>query len=397
MVIVFVLLLWVIWLTMALALYANFLPYFSLLRDIKDYNMAYYGANTAIERSLLVLRQQDPWFEAKGWWNAQQIFDVASDNSLTGFSYFNTTNYINRSIVSRATNTIPTIGMWNSNIYNLSTWGTSYNILTYGQTQTIPLQIDSTIPKNSYLGTDTTISKFYGHTIALQLKLPTDIRNELINQWLTTGDTSLCITCDTDGDGMPDDAIVGWSLEGIYDGGTEQYNFSILPRNLIGRPTTGSTELIVFSDDETIRETDIIAMTDDNKSINFSDNINPLFSSSLANTLRASQKTWHLLIGSDALFSGVRLNEYTFSDLMGTTVDKVRNLELKLSLNNKLISNSTQIYPFLEYKVTANVVWVAQPFFYVQGEAKVGSYTVKMNIIKPIDKKNIIDSFTVIF
>lgn len=52
----------------ALSLYSLFTPYFSLLKDIKHYNMAYYGANMAMERSLLVLRQQGPGFEGTGGW-----------------------------------------------------------------------------------------------------------------------------------------------------------------------------------------------------------------------------------------------------------------------------------------------------------------------------------------
>ncbi len=59
MIVGFVLILSIVGIALATALYSNFLPYFSLLSDIKNYNMAYYGANTAIERSLLVLRYQE--------------------------------------------------------------------------------------------------------------------------------------------------------------------------------------------------------------------------------------------------------------------------------------------------------------------------------------------------
>ena len=396
MVIVFVLLLWVIWLTMALALYANFLPYFGLLRDIKDYNMAYYGANTAIERSLLVLRSREPWFQSKWWWNSSQSFGVSSDNYDSNFSYFNNKNYINRDIASRATDgIIPSTWMWNSDIYNLSGWVWDYNILGYGQVQTIPIKVDTTSSAYAYNKENTIIEWFNGNAITIQLKLPSAIREELHNQWLSSADTLLCIDsdCDVDGDGVLNDAIVWWTLQGTYDDWT-RYDFTILPRNLVGRLST-SPEVIVFSSDETIRESDINLMTDYDYTIDFGDKINPLYSTTLSSALRATQTTWHVLIGSDVLFSGVWLNEDDFSDIY--TNPKIKDLNLKLTLNNKLISNSRQIYPFLEYKIIADGAKLSQPFFYVKWEAKVWEYTVKMNLVRPIDKQNVINSFTVIF
>lgn len=72
MIIAFVLILSSIGLIIAVALYSNFLPYFSLLSDIKNYNIAYYGANAAIERSLSVLRHQEAGFQGSGGWVGSQ-------------------------------------------------------------------------------------------------------------------------------------------------------------------------------------------------------------------------------------------------------------------------------------------------------------------------------------
>ena len=152
MIIIFVLILWIIGLSIALALYSSFLPYFSLLRDIKDYNMAYYGANTAIERSLLVLRQQEAWFEWTGWWIRSMSADVQSDVSYNqDFGYFDNKTDLMWRIQSRSQDgVLPIWWKWNSKVYNLTTWSNDYNVLSYGRTQTIPLWYDGTPQKNAY-------------------------------------------------------------------------------------------------------------------------------------------------------------------------------------------------------------------------------------------------------
>ncbi|NOZ44175.1 MAG: hypothetical protein GXP45_03420 [bacterium] len=42
------------------SMYSIFLPFFQNLGDLTDYNVAYYGANMAIERSLLITKYQKP-------------------------------------------------------------------------------------------------------------------------------------------------------------------------------------------------------------------------------------------------------------------------------------------------------------------------------------------------
>lgn len=59
MVLGFVIVLSIVGIGLALIMYANLLPFISTLGDIKEYNMAYYGAHSALERSFLVLRQRD--------------------------------------------------------------------------------------------------------------------------------------------------------------------------------------------------------------------------------------------------------------------------------------------------------------------------------------------------
>lgn len=64
MLLIFIIVLGMIGVLIALSLYANFLPYFGLFRDVKDYNIAYYQAQSAMEHAFLALRYKDRGFTA---------------------------------------------------------------------------------------------------------------------------------------------------------------------------------------------------------------------------------------------------------------------------------------------------------------------------------------------
>ena len=399
MIILFTLMLWIIWLAIALSLYSNFLPYFSLLKDVKQYNMAYYGANTAIERSLLVLRQQESGFEWKGWrqWWA---LGVLSDNSFDNFSYFTKDTSLLWDIQSRSSNeqTIPLAGMWNSNYYSTMEWLTDYNMLSYGKTQTINLWVDSTPNSQSYQKDNNRV-QYNGESISLEAHIPLDIREIFIKQ--TTAEESLLCdggsveTCDADNDGVVNDILISWWLNGFFNDWWENYNFSILPRNIIGR--VGDTDAaIVFGTDESIREGDVNEMSEEpgRKSIVWGDTINPL--SSLYNITRQDHGSWHSLIGSETIFDA-NIHQSSFSELFKDDPNTIVDLELKFSLLQRLLTRGGQIYPFLNYRLVTDNGNLSQPFFYIQWTSKVWDYSVQMNVRKPVDKTNGLDSFTVIF
>lgn len=393
MIIIFVLILWIIGLSIALALYSSFLPYFSLLRDIKDYNMAYYGANTAIERSLLVLRQQEAWFEWTGWWIRSMSADVQSDVSYNqDFGYFDNKTDLMWRIQSRSQDgVLPIWWKWNSKVYNLTTWSNDYNVLSYGRTQTIPLWYDGTPQKNAYQK-DSIESRvnLSMNNIRLHLKLPSAIVQTFMDQWwVSSTDVLLCDNwgeCDVDGDGIANDVLVSWWLNGWFDYLWEVYNVSILPRNLIGR-LTWDAELVVFGEDESIRESDINMITEwSSESIDFSSNINPLLQ------FRWSELTWHLMIWSSLLFDEVWLHQYLFSELFSV----ISSPYFQISLWKKLISRNNNFYPYLEYKLESDSA-LTQPFFYIDWTSRVWNYTVQMNAKKSLDQENSLSSFTVVF
>lgn len=386
MIIVFVLILWFIGLSLALALYSNFLPSFSLLRDIKNYNMAYYWANSSIERSLLVLRYQEAWFEASGWWSVNPLW-VLSDNSFDQFSYFDSDTHLFWDIQSRSHDgLIPLSGMWNAET-------SSHNILKYWQLQTIPLWVDNTPPELSYVN-DPSRQQYDGENLDIWFILPPSLQGvfeDSTDQYLLSDEDCSFgdVFCDIDGDGYANDIVIWWTLNGLLTV-WDWYPFSIISRNLIGR-LDGWSDIIHFSNDSSIRENDINIMTQNNTDfISFSNNLNPL------NIFwRTDNPSWHSIIGSENVFDNDVDMSY-FRELFQNP--NVVDLELKLSLLQKLITRNNNIYPYLHYKIEVDTDSdVAQPYFYIQWQSKVGDYVVRMNVTKPLDRQNVIDSFTVIF
>lgn len=376
MIVAFSLILSIIGLSLAFALYSNIIPYFFLLKDIKQYNMAYYGANTALERSLLVLRYRDAWFEW-AWWRMWEILNGPQSDLLwqNNFGYYTVDNYIHRSIGWRTNdtyNTIPFSWKWNANQYALLTWDDdNYNKLAYGQSQKFLFRYDSTSSENAY-NTWSDITHFSGQNVDLLLELPNSIKHsdEEENKMC---DNEGCWE-DLDQDWLDNDVMVAWRFDWYY----KWEQFSIFPRILMG---IEDDKPLVLAGDMAIRKNIIW------KSIGFSGSINPVWDEN-------ESLSWHLMIGSTELVDEIW--KYSFSELY--TDPSITWLSLSLIGQQKIYDIDDNIYPYLRYKLT---VWdnssVAQPFFDIIASSKVWPYTVSMNVRKSVDKKSIIDLFTVIF
>ncbi len=389
MVIWFVLMLSIVGMALATALYSNFLPYFSLLSDIKSYNMAYYGANTAIERSLSVLRYQEAWFESQWWWNKTWLYSVQSD--ISDFWYFlSGTTTLQRSIISRPilwTTTFPWISQWNVESYFLSWVWNDWNVLSYTTPQRIPLWVDNTSWSHAYVQFDTGHTYFSWTDIYLRLQLTPLVKNMFSTPVST--DRRLNDQNDVDGDGVSDDIIVDRWRKWIYSD-TALHNFSILPRSLI--ESIDPNPPIPKDNDESIRESSINTLSASPASrISFGSNINPLYPDDIS----ADEMTGHLIIGDDILFNAI--GPSSFQDLLSNTVD-IYDQELNLSLTKPLITMKGKIYPFLEYQInfSGNARTISQPYFIINGKAQVWEYTVQMNLRKSINKDEVLSSFTVV-
>lgn len=388
MIVGFVLVLSVVWISIATALYSNFLPYFSLLSDIKNYNMAYYGANTAIERSLLVLRYQDAGFEWTGWRSPSGSVWPSSDSLSNNFWYYTSGTTLQRSIQSRGKDgQIP--GTWNGTIDSYFLWSESnnYNMLSYRTPQEIPLWVDTTSSEQAYVS-DSEYQPYQWWELQLQLQLPSSVKEKFSGWWglWKLNDTDN----DLDNDGSPNDTIVDRWWKGLYNNGLELSDFSILPRSVVAIASWSDTPS-VGSTDESIREDIINTMTTSpDKLITFQWKINPLEE-------WFAKFSWphHLIIGNDSISDS--LQDEKFSDLLNNT--NIKNQTLHLFLTKQLLSLSNNIYPFLEYRVLFNWDWstIAQPYFTVSSKSKVGNYTVQMNLKKSINKDDTLWSFTVVF
>lgn len=95
-------------------------------------------------------------------------------------------------------------------------------------------------------------------------------------------------------------------------------------------------------------------------------------------------------------------NEYqlrqlgNFSSLL--TSSKVRNSYLSFSLVNHLRSQGKNLYPFLEYAFeTVDGSKIADRFYTLQGQGKVGQYHVKLQVKKPTLEQPALGNFTIIF
>ena len=392
MIVWFVLILSIVWVSLATALYANFLPYLALLGDIKNYNMAYYGANTAIERSLSVLRYQEAWFEWTGWWNKSLLDPNIPDSPVSDqwwFWYYDTSDTtIQRTITSRSDwNAIPGTGKWNTDNYFLSGWSNDRNKLDYRNPQKIPLWVDST-PSASAYSWDMDRSDFTGQDIVLNLQLIPFVKEKFGGT--STYEWKLNDENDVDGDGVANDIIVDRWWKWLYGTSSE---FSIIPRSLVWSSLV-NPDIVPLSDDESIREDSIntLSSTTPVSPITFWGNFNPLYS-----VLRSTQRGSHLII-SDNTDELNTLSLKTFNDLLLDA--NITSQELNFFLTKPLVSKGSNIYPFLQYNISfvgGSSPIISQPYFTINGKSQVWEYTVQMNVKKSINKNETLWSFTVVF
>ena len=396
MIVWFVLILSIVWIALATALYSNFLPYFSLLSDIRNYNMAYYGANSAIERSFLVLRYQEAWFQWSWWWNKTISFGPESDKlSNELFGYYTNSTKLYWSILGRSDwNSIPWIWKWNIDSYLLSWASNDWNMLNYRSPQRIPLWVDTTTSQNAYVSWWVNERDYFNwRDISLNLQLIPSVKDLFSNQsdphlW------KLQTSNDWDWDWVGDDIIVDRWRKGLYD--SRNFQFSIIPRSLVWI-LSWSDDIIVEDEDESIRESIINRLSDYQSvpPISFAGNINLLYTPGDPNSLRNWERETHLMISDDSTEAN-SIGQRTFNEILADW--HITDQEINLFLTKKLLSESNWIYPFLQYNLRFD--WdpnIAQPYFSINWKSQIWQYTVQMNVKKPVNKDETLWSFTVVF
>lgn len=364
------------------------MPFIGTLGDIKDYNMAYYGAQSSLERSLLVLRYQWPWFNGEGWTATASSTGPVSDLG-SGFSFFSDPwNEMYWKIIGRGP-LVPMSGLWNVESAFLSGSSNDFNMLDYATLNKIILWYDSTVGENAY-ALDTNAVQSSGVSVSVLLRLNPITYQSFDTLW----DGNLCESCDTDGDGVDNDVVVDRWWKWLYDDSWLSWTFSIFPyQDVFYNNGLGTVQGL----DQAVRESYI---NDPEEEILVfwgagSYNYNPINP-----TFWGLDDTQHLMITDNNSLSWL-----SFQDLLTDgVVPSVNSQAISLGIVNPLTTIDWSIYPFIEYKVLCSGCgdqnWesqLSQPYFYITAQSKVWDYDVKMQLVRGADQDAFVSSFTVIF
>ena len=389
MVLGFVLVLCVVGVLLSLAMYANLLPFIWLLWDIKEYNMAYYGAQSSIERSLLVLRYQDPGFQWH-WGYIESTFTWAiSDHAY--FWIFTKDDKLYWEINGRWS-TVPLSWQGTIDLALLSGVSNDYNTIHYWWYDRIPLWYDSTLSENAYNKDTNYVFLSWIDNINLKVRVNPFVEN-IFNSWDISLFPLCDSNCDSDNDWLSDDIALDRSWKWSYNDDNWTWFFHILPRY---KTLNNNWLVTVLSGDESIRESVVNDMaTDNDLSLSFwwdNNNFNPI--ADIWNLNREDNLS-HLIITDNDELSGM-----SFNKLLST--NSIANFqEINLWLVNLLQSENLSVYPNIEYKISCddcdNNLQLSQPYFTINGEGRVWNYDIKMKLYKWISDDSAISLFTVVF
>jgi len=364
--------------SLVLTIYSLYAPFIFQMRDIKWYNIAYYGAYGSMERAMSVLRHRDPWFEWSGWWVWESTIWPISDHQAWSMSFLSLPgNGTTRSISSRTTS-IPR--SWDTDINPLfadqSRW---WNGLLTNQRVRIPLMIDTTSNPNDFYSASPSLQRVAPSTLDVWLRLnpiltarfPVPALNT--NVWLY-GD-------------FPDDELIGWSVDWFMLDGSNRSYFRIFKYD--GMTYFGSAPSM-NPQDMAIRESllnarDPITPTNAWPSLRFRDTFQPL------QTSLATERTWHNVSSQQAdIITSLPWNQL-FSD------SRFTDISLSLAWIAMPVSQSNDIYPFTEYRVQAWGAQLADLYYTITTQGKVGAYNVIFRYKKPAFDMAIAGDFTVFF
>ncbi len=388
MLLLFVIILMVVGLAIIGTLYSLFVPFFQQLGDIKQYNMAYYGAVSSVERGMLSLRYHGPGFEAKsGFKDGQSMWNTTDTTDDLG-RLGDPNSAMDWSVKSR-TDIIPLTGQ--GNVPFALKWEKSedYLVLWYSDLMEYNLDMDNTNDVNQYY-TDKEVEykRNWLESIALWARLPQKLYEEYggkkKNPELPVCYGSPIPRCyDVDEDRIPNDLVIDWSMEGKYKQNNTENSFRIVPRVSVNYVSGTVRDY----SDTLIRESHINDTADKNATAEWTDNHNPVASTST--TSIASQN----IIAPGSVVNG--LWSKTFKGILGDN-SSIKDLKLLLGLARELKTKEGKMYPFLETKITADKP-IPDLFYHLNGHGKVGDYDVTLNVKKPTSDRSLLGSFTIVF
>lgn len=368
MFIIFILVLLAIMMWILSAIYSVFAPFMQNIGNVVYFNSAYYWALAGVERAHLILKYKQPWFEWSGWFLQWTTFGPQSDVVTWNFWLLTATNnWFAWTIASRTTR-IPWSGQ--GNVDYLLTSGTdskNYNKLPYYTSEKIILSMDNTTWTHLYYTWTSSIAYFSWWSFSWILRLPPKAQ-----EWFGE---NLCDTCDTDEDGISDDIMVNW----ILDGTLNWVPFSIVPTMSILYYSGG---IVDSSEDIAIRE----------KVINETWFLDFWWNFDFSPLTYSNILTEHNVLSLNA----EDVKDIPFNEILDGS-SSITWLKLWMGIVNLLRTQNDDIYPFLEYQFSFPRP-VADSFFTIQGIGLVGDYNVKIFIKKSTNEQSSsIGDFTIIF
>lgn len=356
-----------------LALYSSFLPFVQNYGNTIQYTTAYYGAISAIERWVLAANLRGPGFDGESWWkwnwNLQTNTGNRADYKIPEFyNYWDPDKTSLLWKVNSSTKKIPSPGDGNVAVdfWTGDNSSKNFNTLNYNIAEAIALgNVGAVLAQDYYKGSKTPyVTPNTSLTINLRL-------NPLMKERLGVKQTSNTKYLSDSLEKLP---LVNWTIKGQRSGKP----FSIIPRESI------SANSINVDKDTLVRWG---RMKEGAVSLNFGSN---------QNIFQGNQQNGILNIISSEESD---LKDKGYSDILNWTTET----NLTLDLVNLLLwpkssaKDKWAIYPFLEYQIQSNGEKIADRFFTIQWEGRVGNYAIKMQLKKPTLEQPALGNFTIIF
>lgn len=376
MFLVFTLVLLIVAIGILVSVYSVFFPFMQNLWTVQQYHMAYYGALSAIERAELSLRYRSPGFV---WsWGFLWSTGYGPLSDYTPELLWWTHQWFIRNIDSR-TSTIPSPGMGNTDPMLSDSVDNSddYNQLWYTYLETFLLGYDATTGAQSYYTWWSLYSPLSSAPITGIIRFPPKIQTGF--WWVPASDlcsSAVGANCDPDGDGLYDDIVVSRSMEWLYNG----ESFKIFPTINVfyysGMQVDGYH-------DNAFRESIINAWGEINIGTNSAYAFTPIDNGS------------HIPLHNVVSAQADDIDDDSFSYILSTP-SLYTWLRLSFGATNLFRTMTGAIYPYLEYQFHFPQE-IADRFYTIQGNGRVGEYDVQILLKKPTVQWTIGWDFTVIF
>lgn len=333
-----------------------------------QYNAAYYGAISALERWALAASYAGPGFDGesgRSWGN--NTWHRSDERFERFYTYGNGNDTLLWNVKSK-TDRIPLT--WEGNI-EADFWtgnndSKEYNSLNYNTAEIIPLgALDpSAIATGNYYKTgqaDYKLNQVEDIQVSLRFNplLKNSFSQEGANKWIL--DPNIAKT-----------PLVNWTIKGEFtkDKVNPQSNredFSIIPYE-------SRTASKIRDNDTLIRGKQLEG---GNTTLTFGQN---------KDIFGGDNSTINLISSQDEA-----------PDNYKTFFGKTKNMKLTLDLINLVKTQRGNIYPFLEYQVQSTGSTLSDRYFTIIGEGKVGNYHIKLQVKKPVLDQPALWNFTILF